>query len=338
MIFRTIVDIIPSENKINHRSKIMMIGSCFTTYIGERLSCLKYMVDINPAGTSFNPVSAANCLEILLNRKMFTMSDIEYSNDRWISNDHHSDFSSPDAGECLQKINTRITGSADFLGVADFLFITFGTAWVFEEKKTGKIVSNCHKKSASEFLRRLLTTGEIVDLFKLLIEKIHKINPAVKFVFTVSPIRHLADGVRQNQVSKSTLILAANQLIKLFENSNIISGYFPSYEIMMDDLRDYRFYSDDMVHPSSSAIQYIWKQFEAGFISTSSAELHKELERINKAISHIPFNCDSDGYQLFARSNIENLVALQKKYDYLDFSAEIEYFRNKIRQIENTTG
>jgi hypothetical protein len=330
MIFRTSVDIAPSENRIHHLSKIMMIGSCFTGYIGERLQTLKYNVEINPTGIVFNPVSAANCLDFLLDGKRFNKNDIEYFNERWLSLYHHGNFSDPDPDICLRNINHRLEHSSEFLKDSDFLFITFGTAWIFEEKKTGVVVSNCHKKPAGLFSRKLLTPVEISDMYVSLIKRIHGVNSKLNFIFTVSPIRHLKDGARQNQLSKSTLIVAIDRIICSLEQSKIYTGYFPSYEIMMDDLRDYRFYAEDMVHPSYSAIEYIWEQFEGAYIDKSSAELNRELDRINNAKGHVPVNPASEGYRQFAKDNLEKLRSMQRKYEFLDLEEEIKFFRKRI--------
>ncbi|GAI96735.1 unnamed protein product, partial [marine sediment metagenome] len=230
----------------------MFIGSCFTESIGGKLNDYKFPVDINPFGIIYNPSSVGKSLELLIGEKEFTIDDLFFYNGKWLSFFHHSSFSDKDPELCLSRINAKITESREFLKKAGFLFITFGTAWVFEWKESGETVSNCHKISALKFNHKLLAVEDILENYKTLIHKLLRFNPQLKIIFTVSPIRHWKDGAEGNQVSKAILLLSAHQLLKKFQSVS----YFPAYEIIMDDLRDYRFYSDDMIHLNSVAIDY----------------------------------------------------------------------------------
>ncbi|MCX6257037.1 MAG: GSCFA domain-containing protein [Bacteroidia bacterium] len=326
MQFRTIIDIPESSNKISHQTGLLMMGSCFTEYIGEKFRALKYPVDINPFGIVFNPFSVAHCLEFILEKKRFSLFDLEYSGDRWLSMFHHGDFSGKDPQLCIQNINRRLAESENFLEKAGFLLITFGTAWVYEYKKTGQIVANCHKKPAGEFTRRLAEPQEIVGKYCSLIKRLHQFYPALSFIFTVSPVRHLSDGLPGNQVSKATLALAIDRLLRKFENNEIHMDYFPAYEIMMDDLRDYRFYTEDMLHPGKFAIDYIWEIFENHYIELTSIELNRKLEKIIRATGHKPIDRESEGYRLFARKNLEELGELKNQYPFLDLAEETRFF------------
>ncbi|MCZ4695616.1 GSCFA domain protein [Ancylomarina euxinus] len=302
-LFRTKVNIPRSEFDFGYQKNAVMMGSCFVENIGAQLKSYKYQVDVNPFGVIYNPVSVCSSLRLLMEEKEFLEDDLNFHNDLWFSFYHHSKFSNSDLSLCLSDINDSIKKSSQELKEADFLFITFGTAWVYELLSSGKIVSNCHKLPAKDFNRYRLDVDEIVSIYKDLLVELLVFNPKIKVVFTVSPIRHWKDGANGNQLSKATLLLAVEQLSELFDQVS----YFPSYEIVMDELRDYRFYTDDMLHISNSAIKYIWQRFLETYLSEESKQIQKQVEKFILAANHRPFNVTSESHQTFIKSSLAKL-------------------------------
>ena len=289
--------------EMDYSKSMMLMGSCFTENIGQKLLDLKFKVDINPFGILYNPESIATSLKILLAKRTFSENDLFSDHGLWNSYYHHSRFSDIDRDVSLRKINDRITSSNEFLKSANFLVLTYGTAWVYELKNTGQIVSNCHKVPASEFKRFRLGVNEITDVYRELLEQIWQLNPDLKVIFTVSPIRHWKDGATENQLSKATLLLAVDQLIRGFGNQ--ACAYFPSYEIVMDELRDYRFYAEDMLHLSPVATDYIFERFSKVMITKESMNISKSVLKVRKAFEHRPVNSKSMEYKKFLHSNLD---------------------------------
>ncbi len=273
-MFQTKVEIPVSKEKISYEDKIMTLGSCFAQNIGLKLQEVWFNTNINPFGVLYNPVSIQKSIELLLENKIFTEKDLIENRGLWQSFLHSSLFSDVTAQKCLAKINERYQRASHFLIHADFLLITYGTAWVFEEKKTGNVVSNCHKLPAKHFVRRRLTVEQIVNDYSELIAKLQQLFPKMKLIFSVSPIRHWKDGAHENNLSKSILLLAIDELQLIFPQVQ----YFPAYEIQMDELRDYRFYAADMLHPSDVAVDYIWKCFSDTYFDEVTQKIKKELE------------------------------------------------------------
>ena len=325
--FQTVVEIPRFEWETGYSKKNIFMGSCFTENVGNKMAALKYDVDINPFGILYNPISVANGIRILLNEKEFTADDLIEHDGLWHSFYHHGKFSSPNKNETLQTINSRIKTSAEYFKKSDFLFLTFGTAWVYKYKTTGKTVSNCHKILAKQFKRVRLSVDEIVEIYNKLLVDIKKINPALKVVFTVSPIRHWKDGAVENQRSKATLLLAIDEIIKHSKSS---CEYFPSYEIMMDELRDYRFYTEDMIHISDVAIKHIWDKFESALISEASQKISKEVAKIIAAANHRPFNKFTKEHLSFLQKQLLKLEQLEQKYPFVNLEAEKQKFVNEI--------
>ncbi len=324
--FRTKIDIPESKFQVSHNTETGLVGSCFADNIGSRLKTYKFPVEHNPFGVLYNPVSIKTNLEILIDKKLFTESDLYYYNDQWLSFNHYTAFSNPDKKVCLKQINERIENASEFLKRSSHLFITFGTAWVYEFSETGKIVANCHKLPAKKFKRYLLELKDIVNGYTDFYEKLKAFNPEIRIVFTVSPIRHWKDGAEMNQVSKSTLLLAVYELRKKFPEMD----YYPSYEILMDELRDYRFYASDMLHLSDVAIDYIWNSFVSTYVDDKSKVIISEIEKLNKAINHRPFNINSRAYQEFVKTHLDYIDTLEKKYPLLDFNRERDFFITKL--------
>ncbi len=302
MNFRTEIKIPVFDFKITHQDKLMMIGSCFVENISKMLILSGFNVDLNPFGITYNPASVAKNLNTLLEGKKYTNQDLFESQGCFHSYDHHSQFSDFSSGACLNRINERLAESSENLKQISLLMVTFGTAFAYSLKETGKIVSNCHKLPEKIFERNRLNVEEIVSEWDELILKLNRINPEMKILFTVSPIRHWKDGAHENQLSKSTLLLAIDMLIKKYA----CCYYFPSYEIMMDDLRDYRYYSDDMVHPSNVAIEYIWEKFSASFFDKKTSGLITSWIKIQRNLEHKPFNPNSEQYkELIEKTKLE---------------------------------
>ena len=327
--FRTEIFLEKMPFPIDYHKKTVFIGSCFTENIGNKLLENKLPVLVNPFGVLYNPKSVLKALEIIIDKKNISNKDLNFENDKWFSFNHHSSFSSPNKKEVLNKINSEIDKAHNYLKEAQSLFITFGTSWYFKLIRNNELVANCHKLPANLFDRKILKIKKIVRSWNQLIKKLNEFNPNLKIVFTVSPIRHWKDGAINNQLSKSILIVAIHEIIKEYKNIS----YFPSYELMMDDLRDYRFYDDDFLHPNSQAINYIWDKFKAAFIEEETVHISKQVEKIVKAVNHRPFHPETNSYHKFLNLNLEKIKQLNLKYPFIDFSKEELHFVNELEKI-----
>ena len=312
-MFSTQIDIPHSAVEITYNDRILTLGSCFAENIGTKLQEAFFLTFINPFGVMYNPMSVAQGIRYLLSEKEFTATDLFQSGSLWNSLAHSSTFSATTADEALQKINSRLLAARYFLRETNVMMITLGTAWVFELVENGKIVSNCHKLPASRFTRRRLSVDEIINEFTEVFGLLRNSYPGLKFIFTVSPIRHWKDGAHENTVSKSTLHLAVDALEKQFD----FVHYFPAYEIMMDELRDYRFYASDMLHPSDVAVDYIWQRFGDTYFSSETLNLKKELERLRADLNHRPLHPETEEYRLFQLSVEKKKNGLIQDYPFL---------------------
>lgn len=325
MAFRTEVNIPPSDHRISYRSGILFTGSCFTENIGSRMLDLQFPVDVNPFGICYNPSSVSRSLWALFDKREYKKSDLHNLNDQWFSFDHHSYFSHPDRDVCLDQINTRITASNARLQNTGTLILTWGTAWVYVNRDTANIVSNCHKVPAEKFQRYLLTVSQITDTYNNLFTRIRRDIPGLRVILTISPVRHWRDGARMNAVSKSTLVLAAHQL----SESLSYCEYFPSYEIAMDDLRDYRFYAEDMNHPNSQMIDYIWGKFSGAYFDDETRQISVEIQKLVSAKNHRPFQPSSKQYTDFCHKQLQSVENLREKYPFLSLDELETHFRLK---------
>ena len=315
--------------RISYSDSIMLLGSCFVENMGNRLEQYKFKTDINPFGTLYNPLSIASSIERLISPVEFTADDLFQSGGQFHSFQHHSRFSASSVEETLDLMNTRLSSSASFFSQCSCLLVTFGTAWVYRLRKTGKDVANCHKLPESEFIRERLTPEQIVNVWKDLLERIYRNHPGIRVLFTVSPIRHWKDGAHGNQLSKAVLLLAIDALCEYFPA--LQCEYFPAYEIMMDELRNYRFYAEDMIHPSSTAVSYIWEKFLENKVAPQSMEIMKSCKEIQKAVEHRPFNPQSAAYRQFIIQTLLKIERLNDKFPYFDFSKEKEYLNSKLK-------
>ncbi|NHB69866.1 GSCFA domain-containing protein [Perlabentimonas gracilis] len=319
-IFRTIVEVKQYPYRIGYTTPMLMLGSCFTDNIGSMLAERKFPVLINPFGVVYNPVSVALVLNRIISGNAYHEKDLLLHNNLWLSLHHHTSFSRVDKADCLTNINRQLENAHTHWSKAQLLIITFGTARIYQLNKTGEPVANCHKIPAKEFTRRMLSVDEIVEEWSNLLNSCFASKPNLKVLFTVSPVRHWKDGAHGNQLSKSTLLLAIAQLVDRFPE-NVF--YYPSYEIMMDDLRDYRFYADDMLHPSPMAIEYIWEKFRGAFISPEDDKIIKEIESIVQACRHRPFNANTKEYKLFVVKTRQKIADMEARIPGVSFEEEL---------------
>lgn len=326
-IFRTTVPVQPADNKITYKSFSLLLGSCFTENIGNKLLGYKLPVIVNPFGITYNPLSVKKCLERIISGNPYQLSELNERGRIYFSFDHHSRFSDPDPDICLEKINKSFIAAREKIREAGYLFITFGTSYYYALKSTNSVVSNCHKLPDKEFRRQRLSVASIVEEYRDLIPKLFKTNPGLKIVFTVSPIRHWKDGAHENQLSKSILLLAIDELSREFDNID----YFPAYELMMDELRDYRFYEEDMLHPNKTAIAFIWKRFLDCYTDKETQKVMAEVDKIQLAREHRPFNTTSELFAKFVQQQLHKINQLSGNLPGIDFTKEIQYFTSFLK-------
>jgi len=307
MNFRTNIQLKAERNQIDYSSTLLLIGSCFSENISKKLAYHKFQTHSNPFGILFNPIAIENFITNAINKTAYTERDIFQLNERWHCFDAHSDLSATDKNDLLNNLNEAITNTNQHLSESSHIIITLGTAWMYRFIETDTIVGNCHKVPQKKFLKELLIVDEIVSSLENICILIKDLNPSANILFTVSPVRHLKDGFVENAQSKAHLISAIHQVIN--EKNQLF--YFPSYEIMMDDLRDYRFYASDMVHPNQTAIDYIWEQFKQVWIAENTHLIMKEVETIQKGLAHKPFNPSSEQYQAFLKNLQQKIEGLQ---------------------------
>jgi hypothetical protein len=321
MKLQTQIPLSPSENQIKYSSRIVLLGSCFSENIGKKLEYYKFQTLQNPFGILFHPLAIENLIARAIDGYSYTQDDLFLANERWHCFDAHSELSSGSKEVMLKKLNDALTNTTKALKEASHIMITLGTAWVYEHKERNAVVANCHKVPQKEFRKKLLSQTEIKSSIKRVIESIKKINPKAQIIFTISPVRHLKDGFVENQRSKAHLIVAVHEVLdSLSLGGGQGEAYFPSYEIMMDELRDYRFYERDMVHPNQLAIDYIWEKFKKVWISESAEPIMGRVAEVRKGLQHRPFDPSSEGHKRFLRLLEDKKNALQKVYPHMRFS------------------
>lgn len=296
------------------------MGSCFAEEIGKRLAGDKFPCDVNPFGVLYNPNSICRGLELLLSGSEFTKNELFQRGGLWHSWMHHSSFSHADAGSCLNQINLRLAEARKTLRSAGLLVITLGSNRCFVLKESGAVVGNCHKVPEREFEVQEMEAEEIVNQFCSVLPRLKEVNPELRIIFTVSPIRYRKYGLHESMVGKAHLLLAVEKLQRLFPHDVF---YFPAFEIMLDDLRDYRFYAEDMVHPSALAVAYIYEAFRDCYFDSQALELAREWGEIQKALEHRPFNSMSDSYRKFIEDTKKKIEKLQQKHPYVSADKEI---------------
>jgi len=329
MKFRYELEVKKMAPAIDHSHRLFLVGSCFTENIGEKLLRSKFSVFQNPHGILFNPVSVADNLTDVIEGVPYDSSQLFYHNELWHSWKHHSRYSAVSESEALRKMNESLAAAHDYLKQSDYIMITLGSAWVYSLTDiapggpVGRVVANNHKGPAGWFNKRLLTTEDVLRVLDNLIHRLFHFNPRLRIIFTISPVRHLREGAIENNRSKAVLIQAVHHLVDKFEKLY----YFPAYELVIDDLRDYRFYAEDLVHPNYFATQYVWEKFTSATMSEETLQLIAELQSIQTAFQHKPFNPSSVQHREFLRRFYEKTMALQLKHPHIDLHSELNFFR-----------
>jgi hypothetical protein len=318
MQFRTKITIPKSNKPIDYNSKIVSLGSCFAENMAEKLDYFKFQNTCNPFGIIFNPVSIEKIIQKAISQELFTEKDLFFHNERWHSFDVHSDLSNSGKQELIANLNAILELTHQRISESSHIIITYGTSWIYRNIESNNIVANCHKVPQKQFVKEILSVETIENSIKNTIDLIQKVNPKAKIIFTVSPVRHLKDGFVENQVSKANLIVAIYRQLQT-EYCKLNTEYFPSYEIMMDELRDYRFYAEDMLHPNQVAIDYIWERFFQTQIAEEIYPIMEEVCSIQKGLQHRPFNPSSESHLKFKEKLREKITKLVSQYSFMKF-------------------
>lgn len=316
-MFRTEVNVAASGINLHLKHKVLTMGSCFADVIGSKLLQNKVDVLVNPFGTIFNPLSLSLLLRVATGKAYDFEQNLVQHSGIWYAFDLHSSLSSPDKAALLRTVADRVQQTRQQLQQASLLILTMGTAIGYRLLETGSVVANCHKLPAKNFERVLLQTDELKYAFGEMYESLKEINPQLQLLLTVSPVRHLKETIEMNSVSKATLRVLCHQLKET--HPDVL--YFPAYEIMMDDLRDYRFYKEDMLHPTPQAEEYIWQKFVDAYYAPEFRQFIKQWEKIRRAVAHKPFHPESEAHQVFLNNTLEQLHELEQKYA-IDATAE----------------
>lgn len=317
--------ITPPDTLIKYTDKLLFTGSCFSEHIADALQRLKFSLLQNPHGILYNPVSIAGSLIEYINKRVYNENDIIESEGLWFSWNHHGRFSGVDKNQVLKNINDQIAQAHEFLKNAQWLVITTGTAFSYQlinNSEAKFTVANCHKQNSSSFKKQMLEINVIQSSFDNCFHRLRNFNPELKIILTVSPVKHLKDGIVENNHSKSRLIEASHHLANKFEGVY----YFPSYEIVTDVLRDYRFYEKDLAHPNSLAVEYVLEQFIDNYFQEDTQVLMQEVKSLVDAASHRPLHPETKAWENFKKASVQKLSSLQKKYPWMDFTAERKHF------------
>lgn len=316
--FRTPVHLPDYPFALTHQDRLLSMGSCFAGQLAGRMQRLKFEVVHNPFGISYHPDVLAQSIFSLLEGRVYEQRDLFEQQGRWCHFDFHGSY----AGECpedsLRKMNASVEQARGALSEVSLLVITFGTAYGWWHKPTARIVANCHRLPGQEFERRLVGVEAMASRMAAAITGLKAVNPGLRCLFTVSPVRHIRDGLSDNQLSKASLRLLAHQLCERLPESY----YFPAYELMVDDLRDYRFYAADMIHPSAVAIDYIWEQFRTAFFGMETLNLLQAIHQINQGLAHRPQYPGSEAHLRFQRKLLQQMESLEQQYDFISFLSE----------------
>jgi len=312
---QTQISIAKQTPNINYDSKLFLLGSCFAENIAEKLSYYKFQNQVNPLGVLFHPLAVLDLLQRAQDSTNFSEKDIFFSNGCWQSYSAHSRLNSISKIKILEQLNFAVHSTKEQIEGASHVVLTFGTAWVYTHIQSQRIVANCHKQSQKEFEKSILSIDQLNEVFESIVLILKSFNPELTIIFTISPVRHLKDGFIENNHSKSQLISALHPIINKTKNAS----YFPSYELVMDELRDYRFYKEDMVHPNQLAIDYIWEKFQSSWICSDAELTMKEVNRLQKGLDHKPFNPSSKAHQSFLSNLTKDVNALVVKYPFMKF-------------------
>lgn len=314
MLLQTKVNIPPANIQLAHTQNLLLMGSCFSEHIGKYLKQRKFPICINPFGITFHPLAISQQLTLLMQAKKWEEEDLIFHNELWLSLLHHSRFSHIDKAIALANIQKEQAIGEKMLAEADCLLLTFGTAWGYESKASGQIVANCHKMPSNLFEKKLSTLAELQKVYHALFTQLFAFNPKLYIILTLSPVRHWKDGAMENQWAKATLSLLIRELQLQFPDK---VGYFPSYEIVIDELRDYRFFEEDMLHPNVIAIKYIWQRFSETYFSTETQHLNALLDKIRLSESHRPFFTETMEHQAFLQQLADQKKGVSEKYPFI---------------------
>lgn len=303
------------HNQIDYSSRLVLFGSCFSENIGDKLEYYKFQSRVNPFGILFHPLAIETLISRAINKDYYSEDELVFQNEQWSCLDAHSKLNDTSKTQLLQNLNSALDQTYDALKEVTHVVITLGTSWVYRFLETDKLVANCHKLPQKKFVKELLSVDEIYQTLCGIVELIRSINPRASFIFTVSPVRHTKDGFIENTQSKAHLIAAIHQVVDARKQLY----YFPSYELMMDELRDYRFYNDDMLHPSSKAINYIWEKFQKVWMTGASINTSKGIGQIQAKKAHIPFNPNSEAHQKFLEKLDSEIKELQSEFPHIQF-------------------
>ncbi|MEN3325003.1 GSCFA domain-containing protein [Mariniflexile soesokkakense] len=309
-----------SNNLIDYHSNILLLGSCFVENIGEKLSYFKFQNLENPFGILFQPKAIETLVLNAINQKEYSEKDIFFHNEQWHCLDAHSKLSNPSKEVLLSNLNYSNESIIQQINNSTHIIITLGTAWAYRFLESNQLVANCHKVPQKQFAKELLSVETIAQSLETIVRAIKSVNSKMSIIFTVSPVRHIKDGFVENTQSKAHLITSIHQFLN--QKSSIVnrqSSYFPSFEIMMDELRDYRFYTEDMLHPNQTAINYIWERFQEVWISNEALQTMIRVDEVQKGLKHKPFNPNSEAHQKFLHTLEEKQIQLQKEYPYIKF-------------------
>lgn len=323
MKLQTHIPFSKAQHGIDYQSQVLLVGSCFAENIADKLDYFKFRALCNPFGILFHPVAVENLIGRSLQKKYYSDREVFFHNERWHCFDAHSDISDVSRNNLILKLNGGLKTMEEQIKIATHIIITLGTAWTYRHIETGHVVANCHKVPQSGFSKELLSIKDVDLSLRNIKELIGSINESAQVIFTVSPVRHLKDGFVENQCSKAHLIAAVYQMNK---NSQLLpsTSYFPSYELMMDELRDYRFYAEDMVHPNALAIDYIWEKFTEVWISETAYPTMKKVDVVQKGLLHRPFNPESEQHRQFLKSLKEKIDSLQQQHSFMGFGSQGE--------------
>lgn len=322
MNFHLTFSINPLSPSIRYSDKLLLMGSCFAEEMGAQLHQHKFGAVQNPHGILYNPLSITQALQRYLDGKVYTEQDLFMHDDLWHSWDHHSRFSAATPAQALEKINAAQQEGIRMMEEADWVVITLGTAFSYQLKENGKLAGNCHKVPGNMFYKRMLTAEEIITSMDNAMHRLFFRNRKVRILFTVSPVRYTRDGVVENNLSKAILLQAVHHMVNKFDRLY----YFPAYELVIDDLRDYRFYKEDLVHPNAVAIQYVWEHFTKYALAPAELSLLHAVQELQQAMAHRPFNAETPQHRQFLARYAEKTRALQSAHPFIDLSAEAAYF------------
>jgi len=315
MNFTTKIPIAKSNAPIDYSSRIVSLGSCFAENMGEKFDFFKFQNTTNPFGIIFNPVSIEKIIDRAINLNYFTEDDLFFYNDLWHCYEVHSDLSNDNKEDFLSNLNQILKETNQQLTDATHIIITYGTSWIYKLKSSNEVVANCHKVPQNHFDKEILSVEGIAKSIQNTLDLIQKVNPNCNVIFTISPVRHLKDGFIENQRSKAHLITALHTSIFHLPTSM----YFPSFEIQMDELRDYRFYAQDMLHPNAVAIEYIWERFCESSIAEVAYPIMQEVASIQKGMAHRPFHPQSISHTKFLQNLSEKAAQLKVQFPFMNF-------------------